>query len=79
MVGAHGAGLANTVFCREAAVIELFQPGFVNHHYFTLSCAAGNRHRAITCAPTDRGAAKRSGLLAPVEDVRRAVVALLGL
>jgi capsular polysaccharide biosynthesis protein len=49
VVGAHGAGLSNLVFCPEgAAVLELFPPDYVNICYWALSSAVGSlRYRYL--------------------------------
>lgn len=42
VVGAHGAGLVNLVFCQPGAkVIELFAPDFVQTNYWGISSAVG--------------------------------------
>jgi capsular polysaccharide biosynthesis protein len=43
VVGAHGAGLANTIFAREIGVLELF-PTRVHPCYHFLCLAYGHRH-----------------------------------
>ena len=41
VVGPHGAGLANLVFCRPGTkVVEIFSNRFVNLEYWALSCMA---------------------------------------
>jgi capsular polysaccharide biosynthesis protein/glycosyltransferase involved in cell wall biosynthesis len=48
IVGAHGAGLANIVFCRPGTrVIELFSPFYVNPCYRNLCIAAELLHGAV--------------------------------
>jgi len=48
VVGAHGAALANLVFCRPGTrVIELFSPRYVNPCYRDLCVAAGLKHAAM--------------------------------
>lgn len=45
VVGAHGAGLTNLVFCPVgAAVIELFPPDYVNVCFWALASAVGGLH-----------------------------------
>lgn len=42
IIGPHGAGLTNLLFCREdAAVIELFSPNYVNVIYWSLANQIG--------------------------------------
>lgn len=42
IVGAHGSGLSNLVFCREGAhVVELFSPNYVTVPYWALSNQVG--------------------------------------
>ncbi len=42
VVGSHGAGLTNIVFCREGTVvIDLFAPTYVNPCYWVVSEACG--------------------------------------
>jgi capsular polysaccharide biosynthesis protein len=49
VVGAHGAALANLVFCPEgAAIIELFPPDYVNVCFWALATAVGTlRYRYL--------------------------------
>jgi capsular polysaccharide biosynthesis protein len=44
IVGAHGAGLTNMVFSRDARVLELFSAQYVPWHYYTLAQAAGHEY-----------------------------------
>jgi hypothetical protein len=36
VVGPHGAGLSNIIFCRDAKVLEIFSPSYVNECYWSL-------------------------------------------
>ncbi|MFE5320701.1 glycosyltransferase family 61 protein [Paenibacillus sp. NPDC056579] len=48
IVAAHGAGLANLVFCQpETHVIELFPPSFMEPHYWMLSRLMGLDYHMI--------------------------------
>ncbi|CAD6491159.1 MAG: hypothetical protein FFODKBPE_00096 [Candidatus Argoarchaeum ethanivorans] len=44
VVGPHGAGLGNTVFCRNAKILEIFSPSYVNVCYWILSNQVGNEY-----------------------------------
>lgn len=44
VVGPHGAGLTNTVFCRNGKILEIFSPSYVNMHYWILSNQIGNEY-----------------------------------
>lgn len=60
VVGAHGAGLTNLVFCRPGTkVIELFGPGYVNPCYRDLCVAAGLEHMAVIGNGRDWGVSLR--------------------
>jgi capsular polysaccharide biosynthesis protein len=48
VVGPHGAGLANLVFCRPGTrVLEFFSPAYVNVCYWALSCQVGAEYRYL--------------------------------
>ena len=36
VVGPHGAGLSSIIFCRDAKVLEIFSPSYVNECYWSL-------------------------------------------
>ncbi len=42
VVGPHGAGLSNIVFCQNAKILEIFSPSYVNVCYWDLSNRVGN-------------------------------------
>jgi capsular polysaccharide biosynthesis protein len=44
VVGAHGAGLVGLFAARDARVVEIFEPGYVNGCFYALSDAAGHRY-----------------------------------
>ena len=44
VVGPHGAGLSNTVFCQSSKVLEIFAPSYVNTCYWMLSNQVGNQY-----------------------------------
>jgi hypothetical protein len=45
VIGAHGAGLANLIFCAETAnVLEIFPPGYSTSAYWMISHAIGFRY-----------------------------------
>lgn len=44
IVGAHGAGLSNTIFSTQAKILELFPSQFVVPHYFYLSKSLGHTY-----------------------------------
>lgn len=56
VVGAHGAGLANSIFSRGAHVVELFPASFVTPHYYFLSKACGHAYRHLCGTAADRNA-----------------------
>jgi hypothetical protein len=68
----HGAGLANTVFCRDAHIFELVAPGLAAPHFAYLSFAAGNTYVPLRCA-TDTG----NGYVADIRAVKFAIEQLL--
>lgn len=47
VVGPHGAGLSNTVFCQNAKIVELFSPSYVNVCFWRLSNAVSNEYHYI--------------------------------
>ena len=44
VVGPHGAGLSNTVFCRNAKILEMFSPSYINKAYWTIANNVGNEY-----------------------------------
>jgi len=45
LVGPHGAGLTNMIFCpRGAAVVEIADPGYPNPNFYALASALGHRY-----------------------------------
>jgi capsular polysaccharide biosynthesis protein len=53
IVAAHGAGLANLVFSRKTAVLELFSADYLRPDcYFTISCQAGHHYDCWVDAST---------------------------
>ena len=44
VVGPHGAGLSNTVFCLNAKILEIFSPYYVNGLYWLISNQVGNEY-----------------------------------
>jgi len=44
IVGPHGAGLVNSLASRDATIVELFEPGYVNGCYYALADAAGHEY-----------------------------------
>ena len=52
VVGAHGAGLANLVWCERAPqVVELFPAQFVHDCYAQLACQVGAHYHALWARP----------------------------
>lgn len=50
VVGPHGAGFANTVFCgRGTRVLEFFPPGYRSFDYWPLASTLGLRYARIEC------------------------------
>lgn len=54
IVGPHGAGLVNSIFCNQASVLELFGTE-MKSTYFILSNCTGNRYEPILCESTSAG------------------------
>lgn len=44
VVGPHGAGFSNIVFCQKAKVLEIFAPSYINACYWMLSNQVGNQY-----------------------------------
>jgi capsular polysaccharide biosynthesis protein len=42
ILGAHGAGLVNSFAARDATIIEIMEPGYLNGCYYALADAAGH-------------------------------------
>lgn len=55
VVGAHGAGLVGLFAARDATVIELFSPEYVNGCYYAMSDAAGHDYWYLVGAPATGG------------------------
>lgn len=55
IVGAHGAGLTGLLAARDATVVELFEPGYVNGCFYALSAAAGLDYWYVLGAPAEEG------------------------
>lgn len=54
IVGLHGAGLANTVFCHPGAhIIEIVDPRFPNPTYYELAAVSGLTYWKLDGVPTD--------------------------
>lgn len=51
VVGAHGAGLVGLFAARDATVVELFEPGYVNGCFYSLSDAAGHDYWYVLGRP----------------------------
>ena len=47
VVGPHGAGLTNTVFCRNAKILEIFSPLYVPTMYWMISNHVGNSYNYL--------------------------------
>lgn len=77
VVGPHGAGLANLVFCpRGTAVVELSAPDYPQLSYEWLSSHCGLRYRSIvgvpgSAAPSSLPIGRRDFVVDSVEVVRR--------
>jgi capsular polysaccharide biosynthesis protein len=52
IVGPHGAGLMNAFAARDAVVIELFEPRYVNGCYYALADALGHAYWYLMCEPS---------------------------
>jgi hypothetical protein len=44
IIAPHGAGLSNTVFCKNAKILEFFSPSYVNECFWKLSNHVGNEY-----------------------------------
>jgi capsular polysaccharide biosynthesis protein len=56
MVGAHGAGLANTLFCAPGArVVELVNRGYFNPVFWRLAALGGLDYRPLVTEASDEG------------------------
>ena len=44
VVAAHGAGLSNTVFCKNAKILEFFSPSYINASFRILANQVGNEY-----------------------------------
>jgi hypothetical protein len=44
VVGPHGAGLSNTVFCRDAKILEIFSPSYLNGACYIPANLVGNEY-----------------------------------
>lgn len=49
IVGPHGAGLLNTLASRNATLVELFEPGYLNGCYYALADALGHDYWYLVC------------------------------
>jgi len=49
IVGPHGAGLVNSFAARNAVLIELFEPRYVNGCYYALANALGHEYWYLMC------------------------------
>ena len=47
VVAPHGAGLSNTVFCRNAKILEMFSPSYINKAYWTIANNVGNEYHYL--------------------------------
>jgi hypothetical protein len=72
VVGPHGAGLANLVFCsKSAVVIEFIAPRYPFTFYPEISRQLGLRHHLISCSATAPGAVDSSDLIIDVGNLLR--------
>jgi len=55
VVAPHGGALTNIVFAREAKVIELFEPGYLNPCYYALAERSGHEYWHIIGEAQSRG------------------------
>jgi capsular polysaccharide biosynthesis protein len=78
VVGVHGSGFTNLVFCRPGAtVVELFQPGFAPHYFWVLARRIGLRWAAVMGTPATTGRPADAVVVRP-DDVARALASALG-
>lgn len=79
VVGSHGSGLSNLVFCRPGTrVIELFNPHYMNVVFWALSNQVGLRYhylagRGADDVSTDRGGRGHENITVDVDALERAV------
>jgi hypothetical protein len=55
IVGAHGAGLVGMFAARDATIVELFEPGYVNGCFYALADAAGHDYWYLLGAAAGEG------------------------
>ncbi|MEX2527841.1 MAG: glycosyltransferase 61 family protein [Gemmatimonadota bacterium] len=73
VIGPHGAGLANLVWCpAETRVVELFPAGIFNDCYARLACVRGLSYWPLECAPSSS-----SHGIVPISKLRKVAVAAM--
>ena len=70
IVGAHGAGLANLVFCTNARVVEFIADSYPYTAYPRLSRQLGLRHDCLSSEPVDPMSVHSSDLVVPLQELR---------
>lgn len=66
IIGAHGAGMINSIYAREAGILELYGSHFLPAN-FELAQGLGNRYGCLRCEPS------RDDFLVDIERLERAV------
>jgi capsular polysaccharide biosynthesis protein len=54
IIGPHGAGFSNIVFCSDSSVLEIFPENNLNPCYFALSCYTSSRYGYVVAQKEDR-------------------------
>lgn len=81
IIAVHGAALANSVFARQPAVLELFQPGFYNTAHYVLAGAGNCDYWYLVCEPAQAArngrSSKDSDVVVPIRELERTVAEML--
>jgi len=79
VVGAHGAGLTNIVFCSpDTTVVEMFPPDYVNVCYWKLASAVeGLKYRYLVGDGSPNESRRRAGVASDIDVDTRLLVSLI--
>ena len=79
VVGPHGAGLANLVFCSAPAlVLELMAENYPFTFYHQISRQLKLDHHLVSCRPLNASSVTTSKIHVPVDEVQKILKAALG-
>lgn len=54
IIGAHGAGLTNIIFCKPGTkILEIFSPNYINQSYYTIAESANLNYNYVVCDGVD--------------------------